>query len=259
MDNVTVTLIGGPTLLIEIAGFRMITDPTFDPPQVYHHPIAGAVTKKLGPSATPEELGQVDLALASHEHIDNLDVAGRGFLTMVPLALTTTEAAKGFGANVVGMGDYDVRTVQLPDGRKMKITAVPAHHGPEGVWDALGPVIGFVLEAEDMPTIYVSGDNSEVDIVREIADRFPQIDIAVLFVGGAKFDAIADGAYITLSNERALEAAKILDAKRIVPVHEDSWAHFSQSAEQISKVFADVSQSNLLVALKPGESAEIRL
>jgi L-ascorbate metabolism protein UlaG (beta-lactamase superfamily) len=141
----------------------------------------------------------------------------------------------------------------------MKITAVPAHHGPEGVWDALGPVIGFVLEAEDMPTIYVSGDNSEVDIVREIADRFPRIDIAVLFVGGAKFDAIADGAYITLSNERALEAAKILGAKRIVPVHEDSWAHFSQNAEQISKVFADVSQSNLLVALKPGESAEIRL
>jgi len=176
MDNVTVTLVGGPTLLIEIAGYRMITDPTFDPPQVYHHPIAGPVTKKLGPSATPEQLGQVDLALVSHEHIDNLDVAGRGFLTMIPLALTTAEAAEGFGANVVGMKDYDTRTVELPDGRRMKITAVPAHHGPEGVWDALGPVIGFVLEAEGMPTIYVSGDNSELDIVREIADLFPDID-----------------------------------------------------------------------------------
>jgi L-ascorbate metabolism protein UlaG (beta-lactamase superfamily) len=259
MDNVTVTLIGGPTLLIEIAGYRMITDPTFDSPQVYHHPIAGPVTKKLGPSATPEQLGQVDLALVSHEHIDNLDVAGRGFLTMIPLALTTAEAAEGFGANVVGMKDYDTRPVELPDGRRMKITAVPAHHGPEGVWDALGPVIGFVLEAEDMPTIYVSGDNSELDIVREIADRFPAIDIAVLFVGGAKFDVIADGAYITLSNERALEAAKILGVKKTVPVHEDSWAHFSQNADQISTLFSDAALSDLLIALKPGESAEIAL
>ncbi|KRE77808.1 MBL fold metallo-hydrolase [Arthrobacter sp. Soil761] len=259
MDDVKVTLIGGPTLLLEIAGYRMITDPTFDSPQVYHHPIAGPVIKKLAPSATPEELGHVDLALASHEHIDNLDVAGRGFLTMVPLALTTTEAAKNFGPNVSGTSDYETHTVTLPDGRQMKITAVPAHHGPEGVWDALGPVIGFVLEAEGMPTIYINGDNSELDIVREIADRFPAIDIAVLFVGGAKFDVIADGAYITLSNDRALEAAKIMGVKKVVPVHEDSWEHFSQNADQISKLFADAGLSELLIALKPGESADIRL
>ncbi len=259
MENVTVTLVGGPTLVVEIAGYRIITDPTFDAPQVYHHPIAGPVIKKLGPSATPEELGQIDLALASHEHIDNLDVAGRGFLTMVPLALTTIEAAAGFGANVEGMNDYDTRSVQLPDGRQMKITAVPAHHGPDGVWDALGPVIGFVLEAEGMPTVYISGDNSEIDIVQEVADRFPNVDIAVLFVGGAKFDAIADGAYITLSNERALEATRILKAKKVVPIHEDSWAHFSQNADQISALFAEAGLSDLLVALKVGESAQIHI
>ncbi|GAB2572161.1 MBL fold metallo-hydrolase [Leucobacter ruminantium] len=257
MDNVKVTLIGGPTLEIEVAGYRMLTDPTFDAPQVYHHPVAGPVIKTLGPSCTPEELGQIDLALASHEHIDNLDVSGRGFLTMVPLALTTTEAAAGFGDNVEGMDDYDVRRVELPDGRTMTITAVPAHHGPEGIWPVLGPVIGFVLQAESMPTIYISGDNSEVDIVSGIAERFPDIDIAVLFVGGAGFDVIADGACITLSNERALEAAKILGAKKVVPVHEDSWAHFRENVDEITKVFNEADLGELLVALRPGDSANI--
>jgi len=42
-------------------------------------------------------------------------------------------------------------------------------------------------------------------------------------------------------------------------VHEDSWEHFSQNADQISKLFADAGLSELLIALKPGESADIRL
>ncbi|WP_169253653.1 MBL fold metallo-hydrolase [Brevibacterium sp. 'Marine'] len=259
MDTVKFTLVGGPTLIVDVGGSRIVTDPTFDAPQVYHHPIAGPVTKKAGPAFTPEELGEVDLVLASHEHIDNLDVSGRGFLTMVPLALTTSEAARAFGTNVEGMGDYDQRTCELRDGRALTITAVPAHHGPEGVWDALGPVIGFVLEAEGMPTIYISGDNSELDIVEDIANKFPAIDIAVLFVGGAKFDAIADGAYITLSNERALEAAEKLSASKVIPVHEDSWQHFSQNVNEIRAVFSAAGKSDVLVGLSPGESAEVQV
>ena len=259
MDTVKFTLVGGPTLVIDVGGSRIVTDPTFDAPQVYHHPIAGPITKKTAPAMTPEELGEVDLVLASHEHIDNLDVSGRGFLTMVPLALTTSETAQAFGDNVEGMEDYDTRECNLSDGRTLRVTAVPAHHGPEGVWDAIGPVIGFVLEAEGMPTIYISGDNSELDIVEGIATKFPAIEIAVLFVGGAKFDVIADGAFITLSNERALKAAEILRASKVVPVHEDSWQHFSQNVDEIREVFSAAGKSDVLIGLSPGESAAVQI
>jgi L-ascorbate metabolism protein UlaG (beta-lactamase superfamily) len=252
--SITVTLVGGPTAVLDLAGLRIITDPTFDAPQTYHHPIAGPVVKKTGPAFTPEELGQVDVALASHEHIDNLDVSGRGFLTMVPNVFTTTEVAEQFGPNVTGLGDYDTASVALPEGGELKITAVPAHHGPEAVWEALGPVVGFILEAPGQPTIYVSGDNSELAIVEEIAARFPSVDVAVLFVGGAKFDVIADGSYITLSNERALEAAKILGASKVIAVHEDSWAHFSQNADEIRALFEGAGLGDAIIALHPGES-----
>lgn len=255
--SLTVTLVGGPTAVLDLAGIRVITDPTFDAPQTYHHPIAGPVVKQTGPAFTPEQLGRIDLALASHEHIDNLDVSGRGVLTMVPRALTTPEVADQFGSNVIGLSDYETNTVPLPDGGQLRITAVPAHHGPAEVAPALGPVIGFVLEAADLPTVYISGDNSELDVVREIAQRFPAIEIAVLFVGGARFDVIADGSYITLSNERALEAAQILEAKKVVAVHEDSWAHFSQGAAGIKALFTSAGLADVIVALEPGESAEI--
>jgi L-ascorbate metabolism protein UlaG (beta-lactamase superfamily) len=226
---------------------------------VYQHPIAGPVVKNTGPAFTPEELGKIDIALASHEHIDNLDYAGREFLNHVPYVFTTKDVADQFGDNVVGLVEYSSQTVPLPKGGELTITAVPAHHGPEGTWQVLGPVVGFVLTGPGVPTVYVSGDNSELDVVSEISAKFPSIDIAVLFVGGAKFDAIADGSYITLSNERALEAAKILGAKKVIAVHEDSWDHFSQNAQQIRDIFEADGLGSAIIALKPGEFADLEL
>lgn len=252
-----VTLVGGPTAVLDLAGLRIITDPTFDPPQVYHHPIAGDVVKTTGPAFTPEELGTIDIALASHEHIDNLDMAGREFLHTVPHVFTTTEVADQFGDNVTGLTEHTSQTVPLPQGGELTITAVPAKHGPEGTWQALAPVIGFILTGPGVPRVYVSGDNSQVEVVSEIAEKYGPIDIAVLFVGGAKFDVIAEGSYITLSNERALEAAKILGAKKVIAVHEDSWQHFSQNAQEIRDVFEADGLGDTIIALKPGESAVV--
>ncbi|MDN4596702.1 hypothetical protein [Leifsonia virtsii] len=91
-------------------------------------------------------------------------------------------------------------------------------------------------------------------MVEDIAARYPSVDVAILFVGGAKFDVIADGQYITLSNERALEAAKTLGATKVIAVHEDSWAHFSQDAEGIRGLFENAGLGDAIIALQPGES-----
>jgi L-ascorbate metabolism protein UlaG (beta-lactamase superfamily) len=58
-QNVVLTLIDGPTLLIEIGGLRLLTDPAFDPPQSYDS--AGATIIELaGPPVTPDKLGKID-------------------------------------------------------------------------------------------------------------------------------------------------------------------------------------------------------
>jgi L-ascorbate metabolism protein UlaG (beta-lactamase superfamily) len=87
--EVNLTLIGGPTVLVEIAGFRILTDPTFDPPSKYE---AGGIVleKTAGPALTVDQVGAIDLALGSHDqHFDNLDRAGRAFLTRAKTTCTT--------------------------------------------------------------------------------------------------------------------------------------------------------------------------
>src|SRR5699024_269777 len=99
----------------------------------------------------------------------------------------------------------------------------------------VGEVIGFVLTGEGLPTLYVSGDNASLDRVREVAERFPQVDTAVLFAGAARIPMIDD--ILTLDGARAAEAATILGARRVVPAHYDSWAHFSEGREEIVTAF----------------------
>ena len=80
MSSPRITLIGGPTALIEIAGFRLLTDPTFDAPGDYQLPHV-KLTKTASPAVGAEAVGAVDAVLLSHDqHSDNLDHSGRDFL-----------------------------------------------------------------------------------------------------------------------------------------------------------------------------------
>ncbi|WP_143539592.1 hypothetical protein [Saccharopolyspora spinosa] len=68
-----------------------------------------------------------------------------------------------------------------------------------------------------------------------------------------------DGSYLTFSNERALKAAQILAASKVVAVHEDSWAHFSQNARQIRELFDVAGLGGAITAPEPGESVGLAL
>ena len=91
---VIITLIGGPTALIEFDGFRLLTDPTFDAPGAYQLPHV-RLEKLAGPALAAGEIGEIDAVLLSHDqHSDNLDHAGREFLQMAKRVLTTEVGAK---------------------------------------------------------------------------------------------------------------------------------------------------------------------
>ncbi|MGJ6123864.1 MBL fold metallo-hydrolase [Mycolicibacterium sp. Y3] len=253
--------IGGPTAILSFGGLRVIIDPTFDEPQDYtgHEGTVGlkGVIRTEGPAVGAHELGTIDVALVSHDHhIDNLDTSGRELLKDVTHVYTTDLGAERLGGGAVGLEDYKTAQLPLPDGGTVTITGVPAQHGPDGVWQAIGPVTGFVLSG-DIPTTYVSGDNSSVDIVKGIAERFPDIELAVLFVGGAGFEELADGVYITLSNERALQVANILTKATIVPVHNDSWKHFREDADDLLGVFQRAGATDRLHIVERGAHVQV--
>ncbi|MEV7562021.1 MBL fold metallo-hydrolase [Streptomyces sp. NPDC089795] len=240
-ERFPVRALGGPTALFEYGGLRFLTDPTFDGPG--HYPAPGVTLTKTAPSAsTPGDLGPIDVVLLSHdEHPDNLDTSGRALLAGVPLTLTTPAGARRLGDRAKGLADWESVELNRPGGGSVTVTGVPAVHGPgarEEVEPILGQVVGFVLTGEGLPTVHISGDNASLTAVKEIAERFAPVDTAILFAGAPRFPVLFDGRPIVLDSPQAAEAARILDARRVVPVHCDSWAHFTEGHAELEAAFA---------------------
>ncbi len=225
----TFTLVGGPTAVIEYAGLRMLTDPTFDPPGVYEGGIP--LHKLVGPALSPEEVGGIDVVLLSHDqHPDNLDHAGRDFLSRASAVLSTPVAASRI-PGVIGLAAWETHSVG-----DVEIVAVPALHGPEGAEALSGPVTGFLLRAPEQPTVYISGDNASVALVAEIVAQVDVIDIAVLFAGAANVGRFGDSD-LTLNARTAVAAARALGEAVIVPAHAEGWHHFSETRERLVREF----------------------
>ncbi|MER8161564.1 MBL fold metallo-hydrolase [Streptomyces sp. NPDC094472] len=240
-----VRVFGGPTALLEYGGLRFLTDPTFDGPGDYGRPGRPLLTKTAPSATTPADLGRIDVVLLSHdEHADNLDHSGRTLLADVPLTLTTPGGGERLGGQLGdkarGLADWESIELDRPGGGTITVTGVPAIHGPgprEEVEPVAGQVVGFVLTGQGLPTVYVSGDNASLDAVREIAGRFPAVDTALLFAGAPRFPVLFDNQLIVLDSAQAAEATTILGARRVVPVHYDSWAHFTEGRDDLTAAF----------------------
>lgn len=258
MTTVKILYVGGPTSVIELAGLRLLTDPTFDAPGEY--PIGTRrLVKTTGPALAPADLGAVDAVLLSHDqHPDNLDAAGRTYLADAPLVLSTASAAAPdrLGAAVRALPAWEHIELEAERGA-LRITAVPALHGPAGSEPIVGEVTGFVLSGEGLPKVYVSGDNASLDLVREIADREGPFDVAVLFAGAARTPLVPD-APLTLTSEQAAEATRILGARHVVPLHFEHWGHFTQDGPTLTKAFAEAGLTERLHLPAPGASVVLQ-
>ncbi|WP_051341755.1 MBL fold metallo-hydrolase [Pseudonocardia spinosispora] len=253
--GITMQLIGGPTALIEIGGLRLLTDPTFDPPG--DHPVGQrTLVKTSAPSVTVESVGHVDAVLLSHDqHPDNLDASGRRLLERVPLVLSTAAAEQRLGGSTRELPVWRGITLPRPDGGELRITGVPAQHGPAGTEHLTGEVRGFVLSGAGLPTVYVSGDNASLAVVRDVADHAGPIDVAVLFAGHARSPLM--DAYLTFSSDQAAQAAEILASPTVVPIHLEGWGHLTQGPGTIPDAFARRGLADRLVMLNPGEATTL--
>ena len=204
----TFTLVGGPTAVIEYAGLRMLTDPTFDPPGVYEGGIP--LHKLVGPALSPEEVGGIDVVLLSHDqHPDNLDHAGRDFLSRASAVLSTPEAASRI-AGVIGLAAWETHSVG-----DVEIVAVPALHGPEGAEALSGPVTGFLLRAPEQPTL----SDRELEVLRLVAQGETNRGVAArLFVSEATVKTHLLHIYTKLDvNDRAAAVAAAYERGLITP------------------------------------------
>jgi len=237
---VRITHVGGPTVLIEAAGLRLLTDPTFDAPGRSYRFGWGTGSRKLaGPALTPEELGPIDAVLLSHDHHDdNLDPAGRALLPALGDVITTASGARRLGGGARGLTDWQTTAVG-----PIEITATPCRHGPPLSHPIVGEVVGFALkwEGQEQGVFWISGDTVLYDGVREVGNRF-EIDTALIHLGGVKFPVSGPLRY-TMTAAEAIELCQQMKPRTVLPIHYEGWKHFRQGREAIEAEFADAPEA----------------
>ncbi len=251
-----ITLVGGPTVLLELGGFRILTDPTFDPPGSYDQ--AGVTLYKTAfPGLTAETVGQIDAVLLSHDqHADNLDHGGRQFLPRARQVLTTTAAAGRLAKNAIGLDAWKEIHLEQPNGDRLFVTATPARHGPPGIEPITGEVTGFIIGI-DRPgdAIYVTGDTVWYEGVAEVARRFDP-KIVILFAGAAK---PRGPFHVTMDNNDALETANAFPNAQIIAIHNEGWKHFTEGARGIEDSFRILGYGARFQQLEVGQSISLAI
>lgn len=255
MNSLRITLIGGPTALIEIDGFRLLTDPTFDASGTSYQLPHVKLEKLTGPALGAEAVGAIDAVLLSHDqHSDNLDNSGKAFLQKVPRVLTTIAGAKRLGGRTEGLAPW-ATTELTKDGHALSVTATPARHGPAGIEPLAGDVIGFVLSSsrQAFRPVYISGDTVWYDGVAEVASRF-KAGVVLPFAGAAQ---TRGPFHLTMDTNDTIETARAFADSVIVPLHTDGWAHFRQGANDLRVAFDALGFGKRLRILEPGVATVI--
>lgn len=240
-----VRVFGGPTALFEYGGLRFLTDPTFDGPGDYPRGDGRYLTKTAPSAGTPDALGAIDVVLLSHdEHADNLDKSGRALLPAASLTLTTPGGGKRLAEHLgekVGPGRLGVGRTGPPrrwhghrDRRPRPPRPRPARGGRTGHRpgrrlrpDRRGPAHRLRQRRQRLPRRR-QGDRRTL---RPGGHR-PRLRRSPRFPG-----VFFDGRCVVLDSAQAAEAARLLGARRVVPVHYDSWAHFTEGRDELVAAF----------------------
>ena len=234
------THVGGPTVLIEIDGWRILTDPTFDPPgRRYGFGLGTSSTKTAGPALTTAEIGPVDVVLLSHDHhADNLDDRGRDLLPSAGTVVTTIAGARRLaGSNVKGLRAGQSLDLAGP-GRaprgaprpRLRVSATPCRHGPPLSGPLVGQVVGFALTLGDSATVavWMTGDTVWHRAVRRCADRL-DVDVLLLHLGSVQFP-LTGGLRYSMDSADATRLVRRSEPRVVVPVHYEGWSHFHEPA-----------------------------
>jgi L-ascorbate metabolism protein UlaG (beta-lactamase superfamily) len=227
------TFVGTATVLLRWGALTVLTDPNFLHRGQYAYLGKGLVSRRLTePALSVEDLPALTGVVLSHLHGDHFDrVARRGLDRGVPV-VTTPHARRrlvgrhGFG-DVRGLSTWESSTLTAGEDQ-VRITATPARHALGPVESLLPPVMGSVLEFARVGgaverRVWLSGDTLNVPELRQIPARYPDVDLAVLHLGGT---TLPGGVVVTMDGVAGADVLELVDPGLAVPVHYDDYGVF---------------------------------
>jgi L-ascorbate metabolism protein UlaG (beta-lactamase superfamily) len=199
------TFVGHSTLLIELGGIRLLTDPVLGD-RVLH-------IRRHAPMPAPDVAKGIDAVLLSHLHHDHLDLPS--LRTVGPDVRVVVPRGAGAWLGKAGFSSVEeVAPGETTSVGGVELAVVRADHKGHR-WPFVGPrgePVGYVLRPESGPSVYFAGDT---DLFSGMHDLAGTIDLALLPVWGWG-TSLGSG---HLDPRRAAEAAARIRPKRAVPIH----------------------------------------
>lgn len=258
----SVFFVGTATVMIRYAGFTILTDPNFLHAGDHVHLGYGLLSKRrTNPAMEIEDLPPLDLVLLSHLHGDHFDRVAEAKLDRTVPIVTTPHAAsylkkKGFHSPMA-LDTWE--TAVIEKGRSsLRITAMPGTHAPGPLRTLLPPVTGSMLEFGEEATrlrMYITGDTLIHDRLKEIPERFPEIDLALLHLGGTR----VLGVLVTMDAKQGVEMMKIVDPETAVPIHYNDYTVFKSPLEDFKRAVTDAGLGDRVRYLAHGETYEFEI
>jgi L-ascorbate metabolism protein UlaG (beta-lactamase superfamily) len=254
--SITITHIDTACILLNIHGFRILTDPTLDKAgHLYYHGWGAASRKTDDPALPSSGLDDIDLILLSHhQHKDNFDNQGRAFIDNVSTVLSTEHAAHDI-PGIIGLANWQTYEVATNKLRNLRITATPAQHHPGWIPEFVsGTVIGFVIEfdGQENGVIYISGDTVYFKGIDEVAKRY-KIDVGIFHVGSVQIRYLTGLGEYTMSSKGLLQSVQVLNPRVVIPIHYRGWTHFKEKESSLKKtIMSHVLLRDKTLFLQPG-------
>lgn len=185
------------------------------------------------------------------QHGDHLDAAGEALLCRKKTPVTTPAKDKAYlekyGMNVeLGLQDWETRA--FPGGR---ITAVPAQHGHGWIHKVMANGVGFFLQLDNEPSIYISGDTVLTkDVKRALTELKP--DIAVLAAGQAQMDV---GNPLLMSKNEITEFIHLAPGK-VLANHMEALNHCPVDRPMLRNMLQQNGQTDKVLIPEDGETLE---
>lgn len=208
-----VTFLGHSTLIIEMDGMRILTDPLLRQQVTF-------LRRYTPPLAAAAYAGKFDTVLISHLHYDHLDVRSLALLGM-DVPIVTPPGGKGILATA---GFHNVREVQIGDEffcNQVSIRVVAAAHDPRrSLFNPIGEqCLGYVFEGS--ATVYFPGDTQIFPEMARVLDTLENgLDLGLMPVWGWGYNR----GKMHMGPKEAAEALVMLKPRWAIPIHWGTYA-----------------------------------
>ncbi len=237
--DIKFTWVGGPTFLLNIGSFKLLSDPMFSEGPVAFimngHPSTGEDNAPILRAAPVPavDLSKLDLVLISHLHSDHFDsVAQRELHKDKALVAPTDQLDSPKLAAFKDrkpLGWWEEMVLEKGS-EKLRITGLPARHSHDQETNKeLGIVNGYAFQYTSgnfTYTIYWTGDTVWFDEMLKIKEQLGKVDLLVPHMGAVGKDG--PWGLMTLGSEEASKVVEIIQPTVVIPIHHHTFSHYTE-------------------------------